>query len=67
MPEEKNTYPMEITGLPPLEMVLVHIRDGRGTSTMRLAPGPVHADGAAQDQAALHLIVRLIEHLKESS
>jgi len=55
-----------ILGTPPLRMVLVHFSDGRGDSTLELAPGPVESI-AAGEQAAVRLIVRLIEHLKEQS
>ena len=64
--EEKRTYQSATLGLPPLKMVLVHIHDDHTNTATKTIPAAIEPEEEiADDEVAVHLIVRLIEHLNK--
>ena len=53
-------------GVPPLKMVLVHVHDGHAPEAVKAVPAVIRPEEQiAEDEVAVRVIVRLIEHLKK--
>ena len=64
--EEKRTYSSETLGVPPLKMVLVHVHDGGADAAEKTVSAAIRPrEKIAEDEVAVRLIVRLIEHLNK--
>lgn len=64
MPEEKKRkYQSETMGVPPLQMVLVHVENDRANRTRR--PLPSKKLRNKDDRERQELIIRLIENLEK--
>jgi hypothetical protein len=72
--EDKRTYPSAIPsaslgaglGVPPLKMVLVHVHDDHAPEAVKAVPTVIQPEERiAEDEVAVRVIVRLIEHLKK--
>ncbi|MBI5298332.1 MAG: hypothetical protein HY869_22885 [Chloroflexi bacterium] len=64
MPEEKKRkYQSETMGVPPLQMVLVHVENDRANRTRR--PLPRKKLRNQDDRERQELIIRLIENLEK--
>lgn len=64
--EEKRTYQSSTLGVPPLKMVLVHLHDDHAHAAVKTVPAAIQPEEKiAEDEVAVRLIVRLIEHLNK--
>ncbi|MFZ5880442.1 MAG: hypothetical protein ACOY0R_13815 [Chloroflexota bacterium] len=61
--EKKRKYQSETLGVPPLQMVLVHVENDRANRTRR--PLPRKKPRSQDDRERQELIIRLIENLEK--